>query len=146
MDWNDKIFSELSTKELFQIYKLRAEVFNAEQESSYPDPDNNDLIAHHVFATENGELAAYGRYFPEDGMVTFGRIVVAPNFRKKGLGNELIFKIMGGIKAEFPNTKIFIHAQLYVAEMYKKFDFETKGAVFIEADRKHIMMYHDPLN
>lgn len=146
MHWYDKTFSKLSTKELFLIYKLRADVFNGEQESSYPDPDDQDLTAHHVFAIEDNQLAAYGRYFVEDDMVTFGRIVVAPTFRKKGLGKELIIQILNGIKNNFPDKRIFIHAQVYVANMYKKFDFEESGNIFIEAERKHILMYHEPLN
>ncbi len=42
MQWFDKQFTELTVNELFAILKLRAQVFNGEQQSSYPDPDDSD--------------------------------------------------------------------------------------------------------
>ena len=45
MEWFDKTFNELTTMELFKIYYLRCQVFNGEQESTYPDPDMQDLTA-----------------------------------------------------------------------------------------------------
>ena len=71
MQWFDKQFTELTVNELFAILKLRAQVFNGEQQSSYPDPDDSDPLAHHVFATTNGEVVAYARYFIQNDVVTF---------------------------------------------------------------------------
>ena len=66
MKWYDKTFDQLTTNELFDINLLRANVFNGEQKCITPDPDLMDKQAHHVFAIEDGKLAAYGRYFEED--------------------------------------------------------------------------------
>ena len=102
MEWFDKTFNELSTMELFKIYYLRCQVFNGEQESTYPDPDMQDLTAHHVFAMQDDQIAAYARYFEIDNGVTFGRVITASEYRGKGLGKKLIRKVLQQIQANFP--------------------------------------------
>ena len=42
----DKTFSQLTTTELFQIYRLRAAVFIVAQSRVVQDPDDVDLIAY----------------------------------------------------------------------------------------------------
>lgn len=146
MQWYDKTFADLTVQELFQILKLRAEVFNTEQNSTYCDPDDQDPLAHHVFAIDNGQVAAYARYFKEKNYVTFGRVVVAKNYRGHGLGVELIKHVLAGIKQNYPQLPISIHSQTYVVPFYEKFAFVKYGKEFIEADRKHYLMKHEPLN
>lgn len=146
MQWFDKQFTELTVNELFAILKLRAQVFNGEQQSSYPDPDDSDSLAHHVFATTNGEVVAYARYFIQNDVVTFGRVVVAPQARGIGLGGKIIEHLLSGIKVNFLNFKITIHAQAYVEDFYKKYGFASVGDHFIEAEREHVAMVHEPLN
>lgn len=140
MEWHDKTFDELSTKELFQIYYLRTQVFNDEQHSTYPDPDYQDLTAHHVLAMQDGHLAAYARYFIEDDYVTFGRVVVAKANRGTGLGKALICQVIQQIQQTFPGKQIKIHAQYYVKDFYHELGFVPVGEPFIEAERKHIQM------
>ena len=89
--WQRRPFDDLSTMKLFEIYKLRGEVFTVEQKRIHNDIDDNDLKAIHVYDELDGQIAAYARVFlKQPGLVTFGRVVTAPNFRGKGLGNELI--------------------------------------------------------
>jgi ElaA protein len=145
MKWIDKPYQELSRDELFAILKLRAEVFNDEQKSYWPDPDDQDPRAHHVWAVADGRIAAYARYFEADGKATFGRVLVAPEFRHQGLGKELMNHVLAGIKDNYGELEIVIHAQLYVQKMYEQFNFQPSGDVFIEAQRKHILMKHPPL-
>jgi Predicted acyltransferase len=38
--WEEKGFEELSADELYEIFKIRAEIFVLEQEIAYVDPDN----------------------------------------------------------------------------------------------------------
>ena len=140
MEWHDKTFDELSTKELFQIYYLRTQVFNDEQHSTYPDPDYQDLTAHHVLAMQDGHLAAYARYFIEDDYVTFGRVVVAKANRGTGLGKALICQVIQQIQQTFPGKQIKIHAQYYVKDFYHELGFVPVGEPFIEAECKHIQM------
>ncbi|MDM8267167.1 GNAT family N-acetyltransferase, partial [Limosilactobacillus pontis] len=93
--WQRRPFDDLSTMKLFEIYKLRDEVFTVEQKRIHNDIDDNDLKAIHVYDELDGQIAAYARVFlKQPGLVTFGRVVTAPNFRGKGLGNELLPQIM----------------------------------------------------
>lgn len=142
MEWFDKNFESLTVDELFQILKLRATVFNTEQHSDYCDPDDHDPLARHVFATENGKIIAYARYFQVDDSVTFGRVVIDSQYRGQGLGKDLVKHILDGIKAHFPQQEIMIHAQSYVKSLYAQFGFTAVGKEFIEADRKHYKMIH----
>ncbi|HIW70744.1 MAG TPA: GNAT family N-acetyltransferase [Candidatus Limosilactobacillus merdipullorum] len=145
MKWIDKSYQELSRDELFAILKLRAAVFNDEQKSYWPDPDDQDSQAHHVWAVDDGKIAAYARYFETDGHATLGRVLVAPDFRRQGLGKELMNHVLAGIKKNYGQLEIVIHAQLYVQKMYEQFNFRPSGDTFIEAQRKHILMKHKPL-
>lgn len=142
MEWFDKTFNELTTMELFKIYYLRCQVFNGEQESTYPDPDMQDLTAHHVFAMQDDQIAAYARYFEINDGVTFGRVVTAPEYRGKGLGKQLIRKVLQQIQATFPNKQITIHAQQYVERFYRELGFKSVGGPFVEAERQHIKMIY----
>lgn len=142
MEWFDKTFKDLTVNELFQIFKLRATVFNTEQNSNYCDPDDNDPLAHHVFAKDNDRVIAYARYFATNNDVTFGRVVIEKEYRGRGIGNSLMKHILSEIKKTFPGNKIIIHAQVQVEGYYAKYDFQPVGDTFIEADRKHIKMIH----
>lgn len=145
MDWYDKEFSELTVDELYQIYRLRAQVFNTEQKSAYCDPDDQDPHARHLFLSDGGRVVAYARYFPVSGHVTFGRVVIAKDRRGTGLSTPLMDHLLAGIRAHFPGLEIIIHAQYYIRGYYQKFGFAPFGKTFIEADRKHVKMRHPAL-
>ena len=46
---HSKVFSELTTKELYEILKARAEIFVVEQNCVYQDLDDKDYDSLHVF-------------------------------------------------------------------------------------------------
>ena len=45
MQWQQKNFDQLTTLELYQILRLRSEVFVVEQKCIYQDIDNKDFSA-----------------------------------------------------------------------------------------------------
>lgn len=145
MEWLDKAYDQLSRDELFESLKLRAAVFNDEQKSYWPDPDDNDRRARHVMAFAGDQLVAYARYFAVGDKVTLGRVVVSPDFRGQGLGKDLLHHVMAGIKNHYGQRTIVIHAQLYVQQLYEQFGFAAHGETFIEAQREHVLMTHAPL-
>ena len=61
--WKEQRFSDLTTKELYEIFKLRCEVFVVEQEILYNDFDDKDYKAIHLSGFKGDELIAYGRIF-----------------------------------------------------------------------------------
>ena len=53
-----KKFKELSVEEMYQILRIRSEVFIIEQRCIYQDIDGNDKKAMHVMGKNNKEIIA----------------------------------------------------------------------------------------
>ena len=86
-----KTFSELTTEDLFKIYKARVAVFVVEQRCAYQEVDDLDKIALHCYFEENGSIAAYLRIIPQGqlpGEVSLGRVLTIQ--RGQGLGRAMI--------------------------------------------------------
>ena len=95
---------------------------------------------------QDDQIAAYARYFEINDGVTFGRVITAPEYRGKGLGKQLIRKVLQQIQANFPDKQITIHAQQYVERFYRDLGFKSIGEPFIEAERQHIKMIYGRSN
>ena len=61
-----KPWSELSRKEINDIFSLRSEVFIVEQECAYQDVDGKDDKADHILLSIDEELVGYARIFNEN--------------------------------------------------------------------------------
>ena len=90
--WYNKTFAQLSTLELFAIYKLRTAVFVVEQHCPYQDVDDLDLIATHLFAKNRENITAYARIIPLAKCTKIGRVTVSIQARGKGLARELMLQ------------------------------------------------------
>lgn len=143
--WQLKQFSELSTTELFDIMRARVDVFVVEQNRVYPEVDNLDRIALHLFNYTNGQLVAYARIFPEGDHITFGRVLTTTAVRGTGFGAQLVGEIFQVIHQTFPNQPIQIEAQTYAQKFYQRFGFVPVGDVFTFNHTPHIRMDHKPL-
>ena len=56
MKWEVKSWSELSNKEIEQLFMLRSEVFVVEQNCIYQDIDGKDKMAKHVLGKKDEKL------------------------------------------------------------------------------------------
>jgi len=56
MNWKIEKFNDLTTNELYEILRLRSEVFVVEQDCVYDDCDNKDQKAHHLFLEDNNKI------------------------------------------------------------------------------------------
>ena len=63
MNLVSKYFEELTTVELYELLKVRSEIFVVEQNCVYQDLDNKDYQSLHVFYEEDGKVFAYLRAF-----------------------------------------------------------------------------------
>ncbi|MGX7417701.1 GNAT family N-acetyltransferase [Carnobacterium gallinarum] len=139
--WTIKTFEELTTKELFIIYKERVKIFIVEQDCPYQDIDELDLTSLHVFKTdEDGVLLAYGRIISQDSRIHFGRIIVAKEQRGTGLGKELLTIILDHIAKQFPTREVEIQAQAYLEKFYGSFGFVPISEEYLEDNIPHIDM------
>ena len=141
--WKTKTLFELSTQELYQILRLRSEVFVVEQNCVYQDIDNKDQKALHLFGIVEGEIIAYSRLFKPGDYFEFssiGRVVVAEKFRDKNFGHELIDQSILEINNRFKVQNITISAQLYLKKFYEFHGFITTSEMYLEDDIPHIEM------
>lgn len=141
--WKIKPFSKLSTEELYQILKIRQEVFIVEQTCYYLDADGYDQQAVHIWAEKEGEILAYSRVF-EPGIkykeASIGRVLTNPNYRKNNLGKILIRFSINTIEARFRTQSIRISAQDYLLRFYSEFGFQDTGKKYLEDDIPHTEM------
>lgn len=143
ISWKTKTFDELSTQELYQILRLRSEVFVVEQNCVYQDIDNKDQKALHLFGIVEGEIIAYSRLFKPGDYFEFssiGRVVVAEKNRDKNFGHELIDQSILEINRRFNVQNITISAQLYLKKFYESHGFVATSETYLEDDIPHIEM------
>lgn len=147
MEVTVKEFSQLSNLELFQIYKLRTQVFVVEQLCAYQEVDDADLIAQHLqVLNEDQQLVSYLRIIPETDktIVHIGRVVVDPRFRKHGYGRQLIVSGLQTIQRDMPLvTTVKIQAQAYLQTFYQSFGFKPVSEVYLDTGIPHLDMVLD---
>jgi len=138
-----KSFQELSNEELYQMLRLRSEVFVVEQDCVYQDVDNKDQKALHILGVKDEKLVAYTRVFkPGDYFdnVSIGRVVVSKDQRKYGLGKQIMQASLAAIDQRFPNKPIEISAQSYLLKFYTELGFNATGEEYLEDGIPHRRM------
>jgi len=142
MNWELKKFDELTNNELYDVLRLRVDIFVVEQTCPYPEIDGKDEESLHLMYKENGEIVAYARILPPGlsyDEASIGRVIVAESHRGTGLGHELIDQAVKESLAEY-NQPIKIGAQAYLEDYYSAAGFETVSDVYLEDDIPHIDM------
>jgi ElaA protein len=148
IQWKIKPFETLSTNELYDILRLRSEIFVVEQNCVYLDLDGKDKLALHLFGEFEGKIVAYTRLFKAG--ITFdnasiGRVVVAANYRDRKWGHDLMRESIAGIQSHFGESKITIGAQLYLKKFYESHGFVQTSEMYLEDDIPHIEMKREYL-
>ncbi len=141
--WSIKHFKELSPDELYDILRLRSEVFVVEQECIFQDMDNLDQEAIHVQARIGKSLVATARIL-QPGIAyeepSIGRVVSSPFFRKKRIGIALMQKAIEETDRRYNHRSITIGAQQYLKRFYESFGFEQCSEPYMEDNILHIKM------
>ena len=138
-----KKFDELTLNELYDILKLRVDIFVVEQNCPYGELDNKDKDSIHIFYRENGEITAYLRIIPKFlsyESVSMGRICVKQEFRSRKLGREIVKDAINYIEKDLKEYIITIGAQEYLKDFYVSFDFKPVSDIYDEDGIKHLDM------
>ena len=138
-----KTFSELTTKELYQILQLRSEVFVVEQNCVYQDIDGKDEKAIHIIGVVQNKIVAYTRCFKPDEYfkeASIGRVVVKKTERKLKRGNQIMIHSIKAIEKLFQTKTIIISAQSHLKFFYNNFGFYSVGNEYLEDGIPHIEM------
>jgi ElaA protein len=147
MNWKIKMFSDLTTIELYDILKAREEIFIVEQDCPYHDIDSNDQDAVHIFLEDKGQVICYLRILGKGvryDEVSVGRVITRAAHRRKGYGDELMERAIGYIEKVMGEKKVRISAQAYLGEFYGNLGFVKVSDVYLEDGIDHYeMLYHN---
>ena len=111
-----KKYNELTADELYDIMKLRVDVFVVEQNCPYHELDGLDKIAYHLWLEDSDGIAAYLRILPPGAA-------------------------FGDLYGALPIT---IEAQVYAKQFYEKAGFVQVSDPFDEDGIPHIRMQRKP--
>ncbi len=150
MQWILKKFHDLTIDEFHDILQLRINIFVVEQNCPYPELDDKDKIAFHLFGiNKENKIIAYTRIFkPGDYYkeAAFGRVAVHQDYRNQKIGFQLVEQSIIETHKLFGNTDIKIGAQTYLNNFYQSFGFHQIGEDYIEDGIPHIHMLINKLS
>lgn len=138
-----KKFHELDTEELYQILKLRSDVFVVEQQCPYPDCDGKDRFAHHLFVEQNNHIVGYLRILEKGqtfDQIAIGRIVVHEDYRGIGLARHMMNKALLFVDEYLHEKTVKISAQQYLIKFYESLGFRSISEGYVEDGIPHIDM------
>ena len=131
MNWTIRTLDELSARELYELIRLRVDVFVVEQKCPYAELDGLDLNAHHVLGhDEEGRLMACARILPPEhgGLPHIGRVVVHPALRGKGLAHELMTNALDALHRIHGSLRSVLAAKAHLEAFYAAHGYERTGA------------------
>ncbi|GIC76686.1 GNAT family N-acetyltransferase [Moritella sp. F3] len=143
--WQTLPFNKLSTLQLYELIKLRVNIFVVEQTCPYPELDDKDTIddVYHLCGSQNDEIIAYARLLPAGisyENVSLGRVATKDTARGNGLGHQLIIEALKQCEQHWPGKTIDIGAQEYLQSFYQKYGFKPISEVYMEDGIPHIDM------
>ncbi|MDD6906468.1 MAG: GNAT family N-acetyltransferase, partial [Finegoldia magna] len=130
---------KLTTHELFNIYKLRVDVFVVEQQCPYHEVDDIDTISHHIYLQNyTSKILAYCRLYKIEDTFHIGRVIASP--KRKGYGTQIMKTAIKFTTEELHADIIIIEAQTYAKNFYEKLGFTQTSEPFDEDGIEHIQM------
>ena len=136
-------YQDLGPDRLYEILKLRSEVFVVEQKCAYQDLDNKDEKALHLVGEKNNKIIAYTRIFRKGDFFknsSIGRVLVKKEYRNKDYGRIIMRRSIEKLKEDPKEEKIELSAQKYLLKFYSELGFEKKGEEYLEDNIPHVKM------
>lgn len=140
-----KKFEELSGKEVYEIGKLRSEIFVIEQKCLYLDLDGKDYQSIHLYIKDENseEIICYCRVLKKGvsyDSCSIGRVLTNPKHRGKNYARVLVSKAIEIVRDELKDKEITIGAQNYLRKFYESLGFKPISDVYDEDGIPHIDM------
>ncbi len=128
-------------EQLQAIQTIRTRVFQEEQGvAAELEFDGLDAIATHFLAYLDDQAVGTTRIRNIDEQtVKIERLAVLSGARKQGVGRKLMETALEVITTQNKHIAI-VHAQEYIADLYRQLGFEQVGDRFTEAGISHIKM------
>ena len=134
-----KTFHELTTDELYELLRVRSEVFVVEQNCVYQDLDGDDQQSIHLWLTVNDKFVALARVCPAGThmeQVSIGRVITTE--WGKGYGKQIMLHAIDAAVELFNATHIDIEAQEYAKGFYEGVGFKQSSDTFMLDGIPHI--------
>ena len=135
-------FEDLSPRDLYDILRLRSEIFVVEQECVFLEPDGRDAEpgAEHLWVRDDRGIAVALRILDEgDDVWSIGRVVARPDVRGTRAATDLMDAAIRALD-ERGWRALRIKAQSYLEPWYARFGFEVSGPEFVEDGIPHVPM------
>ena len=136
-----KTFHELTVDELYELLRVRSEVFVVEQDCVYQDMDGDDQKAIHLWLTIADKVVALARVCPAGTHmeeVSIGRVITTE--RNKGYGKQIMLHAIDAAIGHFDAKCIDIEAQKYARGFYESVGFRQSSSPFMLDGIPHIRM------
>jgi ElaA protein len=134
---------DLDTATLYELLKLRVEVFVVEQDCPYPELDGRDLQSqtrHFWLQEPTGDVISVLRLMEENPnghkLFRIGRVCTKKSARGGGHATRLLQAALADV-SEHP---CHLNAQTYLVEMYARHGFVVAGDEFVEDGIPHVPM------
>lgn len=141
MTLQTKRFGELTAAELYEILKLRVDVFVVEQACPYPELDGLDKKALHLWLEDEDGVHAYLRVMDrgaESQYVSIGRVVARD--RRRGLGTRILKEGIRAARERLGAEAVYLEAQTYAVGLYEKQGFRPISEEFLLDGIPHVKM------
>ena len=139
-----KKFDELTARELYDVLKLRQDVFVIEQTCIYTDMDGCDFLCRHALLRNNdGELIGYLRILPPGqtfDTAAIGRVLVQEDARGRGAARQLMTEALNFIRDTLMQRQVKLSAQRYLVKFYESLGFAAISEGYVEDGIPHIDM------
>ncbi len=139
-----KNWEALSLYEVYDILRLRGEVFVVGQQCTCVDPDGKDPSAFHLMMHDGEKLIGYARLFPPGIYLkdasSLGRVALLKDYRNRGLGKEIMKQSINFFKENYPGIPLIISAQSYLEKFYRNLGFKTVSEAYLEENMPHVRM------
>lgn len=136
-----KTFQQLTTDELYELLRVRSDVFVVEQNCVYQDMDYDDQQSIHLWLTEEDQVVALARVCPAGTHmpdISIGRVITTQ--RGKGYGKQIMLHAIEAAIEHFNATVITIEAQEYAKGFYEQVGFRQSSDTFMLDGIPHIKM------
>lgn len=144
LTWVLAPFHELTNDQLYDLLRLRSEVFVVEQNCVFLDMDNKDQQCYHLLGYRQQQLVAYTRLVPigvaYKDYSSIGRVVSSPAARGTGIGRLLMQQSIEALYQLWGRQPIKIGAQCYLRSFYESLGFVQCGPVYDEDGIDHMPM------
>ena len=136
-----KTFQELTVHELYELLRVRSEVFVVEQDCVYQDMDGDDQKSLHLWLTVADKVVAMARVCPAGTHmkgISIGRVITTE--RGKGYGKQIMLYAIEAAKEHFGAKQIDLEAQEYAKGFYESVGFKQSSDTFMHDGIPHIRM------